>query len=619
MTTALAHTHVLSGLCTQPVRVEADLANGLPQFSIVGLPSTAVREARDRVRAALVNAGFGFPDRRVTVNLAPADLPKDSGRFDLAIALAILAADGKIPASSLKKWVLAGELSLSGELLPIRAAFAFGLSVVRGLPAAESAANFSDQGPSLLMAPSANATEFSLLDAESRIVCVANLVDACDVVRGRPGGASPRAVILRSPRSNGYSVQALGQAFGQDPARSAEDPQYPPDAPSGLRWESVRGQAAAQRAAMVAAAGGHSLLLMGPPGVGKSMIAERLVTLLPPLSRAEAQEVLALQSLESAGGSVSMSAAAMPNSDSSMGQSVQGQKSNPDAQPVQPVLWRRPPFRAPHHTTSAKALIGGGNPIRPGEISLAHRGVLFLDELPEFSRDALESLREPLQTGEIRIVRVRDRQTLPSRVLLVAAMNPCPCGFYGVKASKRACRCTADQVSRYQGRLSGPLLDRFDLAVLMQSQSAATESAAAQSAAAKSASAQSGSGRSGKGDTNKALSPALRDALGLEASTEERQEQVARARERAVARQGCPNAQLSAEALEKLALLEPEADRLLAQVAERTDMSLRVVERLRRVAITLADLSGADRAGLAEMAQAIDLRRGLDRPAALAG
>ncbi|MFZ9811514.1 MAG: YifB family Mg chelatase-like AAA ATPase [Burkholderiaceae bacterium] len=609
MTTALAHTHVLSGLCTQPVRVEADLANGLPQFSIVGLPSTAVREARDRVRAALVNAGFGFPDRRVTVNLAPADLPKDSGRFDLAIALAILAAYGKIPASSLKKWVLAGELSLSGELLPIRAAFAFGLSVVRGLPAAESASNFSDQGPSLLMAPSANATEFALLDAESRIVCVANLADACDVVCGRRGGASPRAVILQSPRANGHSVQAHGHAFGQDPARSAEHPQYPPDAPSGLRWESVRGQAAAQRAAMVAAAGSHSLLLMGPPGVGKSMIAERLVTLLPPLSRAEAQEVLALQSLESAGGTVSMSAAPMPTSGSGMGQSVQGQKSNPDPQPEQPVLWRRPPFRAPHHTTSAKALIGGGNPIRPGEISLAHRGVLFLDELPEFSRDALESLREPLQTGEIRIVRVRDRQTLPSRVLLVAAMNPCPCGFYGVKASKRACRCTADQVSRYQGRLSGPLLDRFDLAVLMQSQSAATESAAA----------QLGSGRSGKGDTNKALPPALRDTLGLEASTEERQEQVARARERAVARQGCPNAQLSAEALEKLGLLAPEADQLLAQVAERTDMSLRVVERLRRVAITLADLSGADRAGLAEMAQAIDLRRGLDRPAALAG
>ena len=610
MTTALAHTHVLSGLSTQPVRVEADLANGIPQFSIVGLPSTAVREARDRVRAALLNAGFGFPDRRVTVNLAPADLPKDSGRFDLAIALAILAAYGKIPAHSLKKWVLAGELSLSGELLPIRAAFAFGLSVVRGLPADEPAKDLLGQSPSLLMAPSANAAELSLLDAESCIVCVASLVDACDVVQGRRGGVSPRAVVSQSPRPNAHHVHALGQRSGQDPAAWAEDLQNAPDAAGGLRWESVRGQAAAQRAAMVAAAGGHSLLLMGPPGVGKSMIAERLVTLLPALSKSEAQEVFALQSLESAGGAISMTAASMTaGANGGTGQGDQSPRLGQSLQTMQSALWSRPPFRAPHHTTSAKALIGGGNPIRPGEISLAHRGVLFLDELPEFSRDALESLREPLQTGEVRIVRVRDRQTLPSQVLLVAAMNPCPCGFYGVKASLRACRCTADQVSRYQGRLSGPLLDRFDLAVLMQSQSAAVQSAAA----------RTGAGKSGHGGGDDRLPPSLRDTLGLEASTEERQEQVARARERAVARQGCPNAQLSAEALEKLALIEPEAHQLLAQVAERTDMSLRVVERLKRVAITLADLSGADRAGLAEMAQAIDLRRGLDRPAALAG
>jgi magnesium chelatase family protein len=610
MTTALAHTHVLSGLSTQPVRVEADLANGLPQFSIVGLPSTAVREARDRVRAALVNAGFGFPDRRVTVNLAPADLPKDSGRFDLAIALAILAAYGKIAPRSLKKWVLAGELSLSGELLPIRAAFAFGLSVVRGLPADEPAKGFPGQSPSLLMAPSANAAELSLLDAESQIVCVANLVDACDVVQGRRGGASPRAVVSQSPCPDAHPIHALGQGPGQDPAASAEHPQYSPDAASDLRWESVRGQAAAQRAAMVAAAGSHSLLLMGPPGVGKSMIAERLVTLLPPLSKAEAQEVFALQSLESIGGLVSMAAASMTaGAHGGAGEGAQSPRLSQGLHTAQSALWSRPPFRAPHHTTSAKALIGGGNPIRPGEISLAHRGVLFLDELPEFPRDALESLREPLQTGEVRIVRVRDRQTLPSRVLLVAAMNPCPCGFYGVKASRRACRCTADQVSRYQGRLSGPLLDRFDLAVLMQSQSAAVQSAVA----------RTGAGKSGHGGSDNPPPSRLRDALGVEASTEERQEQVARARERAVARQGCPNAQLLVEALDKLALLEPEAHQLLAQVAERTDMSLRVVERLKRVAITLADLSGADRAGLAEMAQAIDLRRGLDRPAALAG
>jgi len=557
MTTALAYTHVLSGLSTQLVRVEADLANGLPQFSIVGLPSTAVREARDRVRAALVNAGFGFPDRRVTVNLAPADLPKDSGRFDLAIALAILAAYGKIPATSLQKWVLAGELSLSGDLLPIRAAFAFGLSVVRGLqqPGAPvgSGASSSGDTPTLLMAPLANAAELALLDSPNQIVCVSSLVQASQVVQGLSNGQKPSVTAACAPGDD-----AVSPADGFGPGNQ--------DTPL-LRWESVRGQAQAQKAAMVAAAGQHSLLLMGPPGVGKSMIAERLVTLLPPLSTEDAQEVLALQSLES---------------------------PTALAHACTASAWRAAPFRAPHHTTSAKALIGGGNPIRPGEISLAHRGVLFLDELPEFSRDALESLREPLQSGEVRVVRVRERQTLPARVLLVAAMNPCPCGFYGVKGSLRACRCTADQVARYQGRLSGPLLDRFDLAVLLQS-AARTEPSA----------------RSAEPRNNAA-------AVSELMTTEQRQERVAQARARAMARQGCPNVELSSEALTRLSVVQPEALDFLAQVAERSDMSLRVVERLKRVAMTLADLRGAGRVGLAEMAQAIDLRRGLDRPAALA-
>ena len=558
MTTALSHTHVLSGLSTQPVRVEADLANGLPQFSIVGLPSTAVREARDRVRAALVNAGFGFPDRRVTINLAPADLPKDSGRFDLAIALSILAAFEKIPAPALQRWVLAGELSLSGELLPIRAAFAYGLSVVRGLRGADA---MTPMVPMTLMAPAANAAELALLGSDAPIVCVATLAEACAVVQGRLPGRQPAA----------FSATNISGASG--PAKAAPPVNEAAMAERPLRWESVRGQEEAQCAAMVAAAGHHSLLLLGPPGVGKSMIAERLVSLVPALQTADAQEVLALQSLEAPA------------------------TADPAVALLQRHrLWRRPPFRAPHHTTSAKALVGGGNPIRPGEISLAHRGVLFLDELPEFSRDALESLREPLQTGEVRVVRVRDRQTLPARVLLVAAMNPCPCGFYGVKQGKKSCRCTAEQIARYQGRLSGPLLDRFDLAVMLQPASE----------------------RAGGEGIGGGLFSSLMNTDGQLLSTEERQQAVCTARERALARQGCPNAHLAPEVLDRLDVIAPEAQGLLAQFIARTDASLRVADRLTRVAMTLADLQGADRVEVSQMAQAIDLRRGLDRPAALA-
>ncbi|MFM1881228.1 MAG: hypothetical protein RLZZ344_1462 [Pseudomonadota bacterium] len=561
MTTALATTHVLSGLSTQAVRVEADLANGLPQFSIVGLPSTAVREARDRVRAALVNGGFGFPDRRVTINLAPADLPKDSGRFDLAIALSILAAFEKIPASALGGWVFAGELSLSGELLPIRAAFAYGLSVARGFQA-------SSVTGMRLMAPAANAAELALLGPEQPIVCVENLQEACAVVQGRAPGRRPIELLAHPDRAISPNIRISKSADTDDGADRTQEA----DAERPLRWESIRGQEMAQYAAMVAAAGHHSLLLLGPPGVGKSMIAERLVGLIPPLKTAEAQEVLALESLD------------LPAS----------------ADPMRLVryrqgLWRRPPFRAPHHTTSSKALIGGGNPIRPGEISLAHRGVLFLDELPEFSRDALESLREPLQTGEVRVVRVRDRQTLPARVLLVAAMNPCPCGFYGVKQSKKSCRCSAEQVARYQGRLSGPLLDRFELAIMLQPASEPVDSAEPQPGLC-----------------------ALNDADGQPLTTEGRVRIVNAARERALARQGCPNAQLTPEQLDRLDLIEPQARALLMQFVSRTDASLRVSDRLIRVAMTLADLQGADRVGVPEMAQAIDLRRGLDRPAALA-
>lgn len=553
MTIARAHSFALMGLSAQPVRVEADLANGLPQFSIVGLPSAAVREARDRVRAALVNSGFGFPDRRVTVNLAPADLPKDSGRFDLAIALAILAASGKIPGTALRHWAFAGELSLSGELLPIRAGFAYGLSAMRQIHAFERTraqkANSVDV-PQRLMAPSANASELSLVGAGPSILCARSLQHACELLNSR-----------------GANTQVYARP------RASSDPNNPDSgemdlADDGLRWESIQGQVVAQQAAMVAAAGHHNLLLVGPPGVGKSMIAERLIGLLPPLSEAASREVLAIHSLENN--------AAVLEAGAEMGHALR--------------LWRRPPYRAPHHTTTARALIGGGYPISLGEISRAHQGVLFLDELPEFPRESLESLREPLETGQVTVVRVKDRQTLPARVLLVGAMNPCPCGYFGSSSTRKVCNCSSDKVVRYQGRLSGPLLERFDLIVYLDS----------------------------------VLSPPehLPDPAPLSQglmSTEQRKDTVARARRRAWARQGCSNAELSTERLLRFAVMTDQAENLLHDFASKEDLSRRVIERLRRVALTLADLENQDRIDVGQISEAICLRRALDRPAALGG
>ncbi|TMH09771.1 MAG: ATP-binding protein, partial [Betaproteobacteria bacterium] len=385
MSLAVLHSRALSGLDAPEVTVEVHLANGLPSFTIVGLPDTEVKESRDRVRAALVNSRFEFPARRITVNLAPAELPKESGRFDLPIALGILAASHQLEGDGFSKYEFAGELSLTGELRPVRGALAMTWRAAR-------------DGRAFVL-PSASAGEAALV-GEASIYQAGSLLDVCAHLAGRQLLSRPAAQPIVIP------------------------PSYPDLA-------EVKGQAHTKRALEVAAAGGHSVLMVGPPGTGKSMLAARFAGLLPPMSGEEALESAALASLGSGG-------FCLEN-------------------------WKRRPFRAPHHSASSVALVGGGSDPRPGEISLAHNGVLFLDELPEFDRKVLEALREPLESGRVAISRAARQAEYPARFQLIGAMNPCPCGYLGHFSGK--CRCTPDQVARYRHKLSGPLLDRIDIQI----------------------------------------------------------------------------------------------------------------------------------------------------------
>jgi len=456
------------------------------------------------VRAALVNSGFAFPhNKRITVNLAPADLPKESGRFDLPIALGILAAEGQLDAARLAQCEFAGELSLAGELRPVRGALALALAVQRsGLDRT-------------LVLPQASAAEAAL----------AGRVRVC--------GASHLLAVVRALLP-GEAAEALATVTAP-PAQSAANP---PD----LR--DVRGQAAAKRALEVAAAGGHSLLMVGPPGSGKSMLAQRLPGLLPPMTDDEALAAAALAGLSPGG--------------------------------FDPALWRQRPIRSPHHSASAVALVGGGSPPRPGEISLAHGGVLFLDELPEFPRAALEALREPLETRQITIARAARSALFPAGFQLVAAMNPCPCGWLGAQVSGRSCRCTPEQIARYQGRLSGPLLDRIDLQVEVA-----------------------------------AVAPD--DLLGQpqgEASADVAA-RVATARARQIERQGVANAALTAGQIDAVCALDEAANRFLQQAAQRLGWSGRGLHRGLKVARTIADLAGANRIAVAHLAEAMQYRRAL--------
>jgi magnesium chelatase family protein len=499
---AVIYSRGRSGVIAPLVTVEVHVANGLPSMNIVGLPEAAVKESKDRVRGALLNCHFDFPAQRITVNLAPADLPKEGGRFDLAIALGILAASGQIPIEQLSQYECVGELSLGGEIRPVLGA----------LPVAMQVKKLQRK----LILPNANAEEAALVNSVE-LIPAGHLLELCAHLTGK------QLISYQYPQ-NRYEEDLFDVDFAD-----------------------VHGQYHVKRAFEIAAAGNHNLLMLGPPGTGKSMLAARMPTILPKLTEAQAQETAAIASVSDLGFDV--------------------------------ANWMKPPFRSPHHTASAAALVGGGSNPKPGEISLAHQGTLFLDELPEFDRRVLEVLREPLETGRITISRANRQADFPARFQLIAAMNPCPCGFLGDSSGR--CHCTSEQVMRYRARVSGPLLDRIDMHL----------------------------------DVPRISHDVLRKGSpnGEETSGTIRR-RVVLARERAMSRIGKTNSALTAKEVKVYCQLTESGHQLLEQAMEKFGLSHRAYHRILKVARTIADLAGTDTIEINHLSEAIGYRK-LDRRA----
>ncbi len=504
MSLASAHSRAQQGIHAPVVIVETHISNGLPALGIVGMAETAVRESRDRVRSAIINSRLEFPLGRITVNLAPADLPKTGGRFDLSIALTLLCASGQLPDNQLTDYEFIGELGLNGELRPIRGI----------LPAALAC---RDAGKTLII-PEQNCAEVALIK-DLRFLGAASLLDVCAHLTGQ----QPLALLNTD---------------------SAQPKQFSVTPPTN-DLADVRGQQLGKRALEIAAAGNHSLLLIGPPGAGKSMLASRLTSLLPPLDDEQAIASAVIHSVSHSG--------------------------------LNPASWKQRPYQAPHHTASAVALVGGGQPPGPGEISLAHNGVLFLDELPEFNRSVLESLREPLEVGSIQISRAGQQAQFPAQFQLITAMNPCPCGHAGNPAGN--CRCTPDQIRRYRGKISGPLLDRIDMHVELPAVSYQQLEGSADT----------------DGETSAVVAARVATAQRLQ---NRRCEKL--------------NGRLNTREIESHCELDGDGKQLLAQAMEKLALSARAYHRILKLARTIADLDDSAPISSAHLAESISYRL-LDR------